>query len=192
MTYCTLADVREYLGISDDHTSDDALISQCILAAKQAVDRYTNRVFDASANSTLMYDGNSDLIRGRTLMLGRYTLASEPTEVLIAETDVTSYVSVANDAPFDMLYIQSSSPKTWSSYDEDPWASISITGKWGYSTTPPDDVVQAAIIWSAWLYQIKDLNPSGVLSQLSGEQQTRASEIPDRAAMMLYPYAVMW
>jgi hypothetical protein len=33
---------------------------------------------------------------------------------------------------------------------------VSVVGPWGYSTTPPDDIVQAAVRWTAWLYRQRD------------------------------------
>ena len=46
MSYTTLAQVKQYLGITG--TSEDALLARLIDAASAAIDRYTGRRFTAS------------------------------------------------------------------------------------------------------------------------------------------------
>lgn len=191
MAYCTLDDVKEYLSITE--TTDDALIEQSILAAKAAIDRYCGTIFDVSTDSTQHYDCRSSLISGRSLHLGREILAAAPTTVEVGGVDVTDAVKVYGTAPYWQLVLSGVSGYSWrDSSDEDPEDAIAITGKWGYSTTPPDDVKQAAIIWSAHLYQIKDAAPDGSIALSTREQQQRVVAIPENVQALLNPYRRKW
>jgi hypothetical protein len=53
MAYITTAQLKTYMGI--DSSSDDALLAACIDRAQSVINSYTNRVFEASADSTRYY-----------------------------------------------------------------------------------------------------------------------------------------
>lgn len=191
MAYCTSSDIKAYLGITE--TADDALIEQSILAAKKAIDQYCNTSFDVATDTTRYYDSTSDLISGRSLHLNRHTLASPPTTVVVGGVDVTTAVKTYGNAPYWELVLSGTSGYSWrDAGDGDPEDAIAITGKWGYSTTPPEDVKQAAIIWSAHFYQIKDAAPDGTLALSTQEQQQRISAIPSNVVTLLASYRSAW
>jgi hypothetical protein len=120
-------------------------------------------------------------------------LAAAPTTVEVGGVDVTDAVKVYGTAPYWQLVLSGVSGYSWrDSSDEDPEDAIAITGKWGYSTTPPDDVKQAAIIWSAHLYQIKDAAPDGSIALSTREQQQRVVAIPENVQALLNPYRRKW
>jgi hypothetical protein len=63
-----------------------------------------------------------------------------------------------------------------------------VSAKWGYSLTPPDDVVQACIMWATYMYRAKD---SQVMdTQLMPEQgiMTVPQGIPKGVTELLKPY----
>lgn len=192
MAYTTLEDVKAYLGITE--TTDDAIIESSIAAAKLAIDNYCSTSFDVSDDTTRLFDCRSDLIAGRSLHLDRHTLAEAPVSVTIDGVNVTDAVKVYGDAPYHELILSGSSGYSWRGMygSSDPEDAISITGKWGYSTTPPSDVVRAAVIWSSHLYQIKDAAPDGTLSLSTVEEQQRVVAIPVNARELLSPYRRHW
>lgn len=191
MAYCTLDDVKTYLGITE--TTDDALIETCITAAKAAIDNYCSTAFDVDTDTTRCYNNQSHLIEGRGLHLDRYTLATAPTMVKLNGVDVTSSVKTY-EVPIYRLVLSGASGLSWRdcSSDYDPEDAIEITGKWGYSVTPPQPIVQACIIWASHLYQIKDAAPDGTLSLSTVEQQQRVVAIPHNAQALLEPYRRHW
>jgi len=187
MAYCTLADVKAYLGITE--TTDDALIENAIVTAKQAIDHYTHKVFDVTVDTTKYFSSNTDSISGRSLLLGRHLLATAPTKVSVGGLDVTSAIKVYGDAPYWSLILSGASGFSWrDSGDVDPEEAIEILGKWGYSTVAPSDVQGAAVIWASHLYQIKDASPDGTLTMNSQEHQQRIVKIPANVQVLLIPY----
>jgi hypothetical protein len=191
MSYCTLEDIKLYLGITED--SDDALIEQSILAAKTAIDSYCSTVFDVSDDSTKYFSSHDDGIFGAYLHLGRNRLAASPASVVIAGTDVTSdIIPIPNERPVTQLYLMSTSSKSWRDSGDDPAISIAINGKWGYSTTAPPDIKQAAIIWASFLYQQKDAFIDGTVASSSEERRTVIPGVPRGALHLLAPYKRGW
>ena len=51
MAYASLVDLTTYLGI-DESTADDGLLSQLLARAQAAIDTYTRRTFEATADVT--------------------------------------------------------------------------------------------------------------------------------------------
>lgn len=187
MAYCTLADIKSYLSISE--TTDDALIEQAILAAKNAIDNSCRGIaFDVTVDSTRYFSSDSNLICGRALHLGREMLAAPATTVTVGGTDVTSAVKVYGMPPYWQLVLSGTSGYSW--YDHgtlDPEDAISITGKWGYSSTPPAAVKQAAIIWAAHFYQIKDAAPDGNIALNTLGTQQPVQSMPSNVVTLLTP-----
>jgi hypothetical protein len=191
MSYCDIDEVKRYLGITED--SDDALIEQSILAAKTAIDAYCGLAFDVSDDSTKYFSSRDDGIWGAYLHLGRNRLAATPTSVSIAGTDVTSdIIPMPNERPITQLYLMSNAPQTWRDSGDDPAISISITGKWGYSTVAPTDIKQAAVIWAAFLYQQKDAFIDGTVASSSDERRTVIPGVPRGAIHLVAPYKRGW
>jgi hypothetical protein len=191
MSYCDIDDVKRYLGITED--SDDALIEQSVLAAKAAIDAYCSTVFDVSTDTTKYFSSRDDGIWGAYLHLGRNRLASSPASVVIAGTDVTDdIIPMPNERPITQLYLMSNAPQTWRDSGDDPAISISITGKWGYSTTAPTDIKQAAIIWASFLYQQKDAFIDGTVASSSEERRNVIPGVPRGALHLLAPYKRGW
>jgi hypothetical protein len=191
MSYCDIEDIKRYLGITED--SDDALIEQSILAAKTAIDAYCDTVFDTTEDIPRYFSSRDDGIWGAYLHLGRNRLAATPTSVSIAGTDVTSdIIPMPNERPITQLYLMSNAPQTWRDSGDDPAISISITGKWGYSTTAPTDIKQAAVIWASFLYQQKDAFIDGTVASSSEERRNVIPGVPRGAIHLLAPYKRGW
>lgn len=159
MAYCTAAQVKTYLG-GTWGSGDDTLLGDLIDRAQAMIEAETNRVFEASADSTRNFDVSVD-VAGDWLYFDE-DLATTPTtvtnnadgganaETLTAGTHYVLYPR--NETPYHSMKLLSSGNKSWT-YTDDPELGITIEGKWAYSTTAPDDIVQACIQLAAWLYR---------------------------------------
>jgi hypothetical protein len=156
-TYPTLQDVRAYIGTVA--ATDDGLI-QALMSAAQALiegphgaDRRflvandTTRTFDAlrdtSADRRTLYL-DEDLCQitsitngdGTTISASAYTLGP-----------------VRNRAPWWEVTIKTNTSGTVWTWLTAPEDAISITGRWGYSVTPPEDIQQTYRALVAYLYR---------------------------------------
>ena len=155
MTYCSTGDVKAYLGIAE--ATDDTLITALVTRAQAAVNRFCNRVFEATADSTRTFDASGPHIIGPTLYLDRdlcaITSITNGDGTTIAST---KYVTLPrNDTPYYGIKLKTNSGVLWT-YVDDWEGAISITGKWAYSLTAPADIVQATVRLAAFYYRQKD------------------------------------
>lgn len=174
MAYCTVQDVKNYLDISE--SGDDSLISDCIDAAQAAIDAYTHRTFEASADSTRYFDAVGEHVMGRTLYLDSdicsITTVTNGDGIVISSTERTT--KPKNITPYYAIRILASSGKIWT-YTDDYEDAITILGRWAYSTTAPAQIQHACKRWAAYIYRQKDAQmydvtaiEAGVLVQPQG------------------------
>ena len=153
MSYCTLAQVKAYKTIETD--TDDELLTALIARATARIDRHCHRTF-AAALGTHYLDAVAD-VEGRTLYLDDDFLTVEEVEngdgtILIS----TDYVLLPpNLTPKYAVKLLASSGKAWT-FVTDPEQAIRVQGSIGYSATPPEDIVQAAVRLSRWYYDQRD------------------------------------
>jgi hypothetical protein len=203
MALCSLSDVKTYLGISQ--SGDDALLQNCIDTARRAIISYCGgRIFDAGpvgeeepAVETRYFNSGTVQISGRSLLIDYHELAAAPTAVLLDGTiDLTPHVKVYGNPPYSELILRGDCGYSWrGGGDVDAEDAIEITGLWGYSLSPPTDVKQAAVIWAAHLYQLKDAAPDGTMSALgsgSDDLHSFVRNIPSNVVLLLRPYGVKW
>ncbi|MFH1604958.1 MAG: head-tail connector protein [Pseudomonadota bacterium] len=186
MAYTTSALVKTYLGISG--SGDDTLLGTLVTRAQAAIDRYCGRTFEASTNTDRYFDPVRDS-DGRTLRLDRDLCSiNSITNGDSATVTATQYVTEPrNDTPYYAIRLLASSG-TWWTYVDDPENAITISGKWAYSTTAPDDIVQAATRLAAWSYKMKD---SQVFDQTATTELgvlTLRQRMPTDVADLLAPY----
>ena len=186
MAYVTAALVRAYLGTTS--TGDDTLIAALCTRAQAAIDRYCNRTFEAAADSTRYFDAIGPHIDGPTLYLDRdlcaITTVTNGDGVAVGSTQ---YVTLPrNDTPYHGLRIKTSAGKVWT-YSTDWEKAIAITGKWAYSATAPDDIVQAAVRLAAFYYRQKDAALQDVTAIEAGVV-VQPVAIPMDVQALLRPY----
>jgi hypothetical protein len=199
--YATLTEIKAMLpesGLASSTDYDDMLNSLSI-AASRLIDREVGRgdgyFYPSTADYTRYYDGSGE------------------TSLWIDETVSITTVKVAEDGG-----ISSSDYTTWSSTDFIAWPynysqigmpimrldvdrlngskmywnayrkSVSITGVFGYSITPPADIVQACIIQVVrWFMRAKQaFQDAGAAPELGQLFYTRKLD-PD-VALILEPY----
>jgi hypothetical protein len=162
MSYTTVAAVKTYLGITA--ATDDALLGTLLVGAQAWLDGKTARVFEAAADATRYIDyANVD---GLTLRLPwdlcQITSVSNAGVAVLA----ASYVTVPRYAtPWYALKLKASSGLAWQ-YLVDPEDAVSITGRYAYSVSAPDDIAQAALRLTSFLYRQKDAQVFDVTAQL--------------------------
>jgi hypothetical protein len=189
VAYVSTANVKVYLGISE--TTDDTLLATLIGAAQAAIDSYCRQTFEASADSTRTFDPTCvyGYVRGRTLFLD-YPLCAITT-VTNGDTNVISssnYVTEPrNVAPWYALTLKASATTIWT-WTTTPENSISILGKWAYSTSAPADVVQATTRLAAFLYYQRDngLDLDRIIQTAGGV--ALPPDLPRDVTKLLAPY----
>jgi hypothetical protein len=191
MTYCTVADVKEYLDVQA--TDDDALLGDLIDRAQKAIDSHTRRTFeDPGADDTREYTVGIDT-DGLNLYFDEdiYSIttvvsdADNASPTTIASSD---YVTIPrNTTPYYGIKILSSSNETWD-YTDDPENGIEITGRWAYSSEAPDDIVQACARWAAYMYRQRDSQVFDVTAIPDAGVIQIPKGIPADVKMLLEPY----
>jgi hypothetical protein len=152
--YCTLSDVKTYIGT--DKVTDDAQLSLLIERARSRIDSYCQRTF-TGVTDTRYYHAVHDVRDQRTLILDSDLLAV--TNITNGDGQVLSvsdYLLLPlNAPPYYGIMLRRSSGKVWT-YVNDPEAAITVEGTWGFSNTPPEDIVHAAVRLVAWYYHQAD------------------------------------
>lgn len=152
-------------------SGDDSLLSLCIDRAQSAIESYTNRVFEASSDTTRNYTPiidrigsgmgfNGDLIDDYTIDT-QYDLISI-TSITNGDTTNIPTANVItmplNFTPAWAVRIKQASGYFWT-YTGSPEASVSIVGRWGYSLTAPANIQQACLRLASQMYRQRDGSP---------------------------------
>ena len=156
MSYATIAQVKLELGLTN--TGDDDLIGNKINEATIAIETYTGRQFQVQVNSIRYFDSWAD-VEGYTLYLDHDLCEINS----ITNGDGTTVTSAQyatqprNDTPYYAIKLKGSYSLSWEDDDNgDSEDAIAISGKWGYSQVPPDDIEQACIRLASYYYRQKD------------------------------------
>lgn len=187
MTYCSVSDVKTYLGIEDDE--DDLLIGALIDRAQAAIDAYKGRSYESPSDTTLYFDAVAD-VDGSVLLFGAHVAATISAIKNGDGTTVSSgqYVTLPrNHGPFFGVKLLASSGVAWT-YEDDPEGAIEITGRWGASVTPDANIVQATIRLTAYLYKQRDMINQGTDSERVADGVViRPGKIPADVLALLGP-----
>ena len=153
--YASPADLKTYLGISG--TTDDVLLGDLLERASKYIEGECQRRFVAETE-TRYYELDAIDRDGLTLMLDQdlYSITTltngDTASTAILPTDY--FLLPRNGGPpYYGIRLKTSVDTDWE-LDEDEW--IEVTGKWGWSLTPPADIVQATIRLAAYYYHQKD------------------------------------
>ena len=166
MAYLTVAEAKAFIG-GISASSDDALLSDLIDAAETFIETYTDRAFKVAADSTRTFDANEDT-DGRMLWLDDdlcaiTTVTTNADGTGTALTEDTDFVTVPkNETPYYALKMLGSTTNYWT-YTDDPELGITIAGKWGWSTTPPNDIINACKDIVKNIYRSRDANAETVV-----------------------------
>lgn len=184
--YVSLADVRSYLAASE--TGDDALLTMLITNAQAIIDKVTARTFEVNADTTRYFDAVAD-VRGGVLYFD--TDICSITSISNAGSSVasTQYVTMPrNVTPYYGIRLKDDATHTWKSTSTASEDAISVTGKWGYSTTPPSDIAQACLRLTAYLYRQRENANDLDRAVVVGNATVLPTRLPQDVAEILLPY----
>jgi hypothetical protein len=157
-TYATSAELKTYLGITG--SGDDDLLTNLLARSQKAIEVYCGRVFDCDADTTHYFavgedtDGNNLWFDGDLCQITTVTTDADGTPISLT-ANVDYVTQPRNSTPYYGLKLLESSANYWD-YTSDPEMGISITGRWAYSITPPQDIIHANIRLAAYYYRQKD------------------------------------
>ena len=190
MAYLDAAILKEYGGVSG--AADDALITALITRAQKYIESYTGRTFEASTNTTRRFTVGEDT-DGRMLYFDS-DLCSINAIVTNADGDSPTTLTTSeyvthprNITPYYAIELLPSGNKSWE-YTDDPQMGITVSGKWAYSTSAPDDIKHACVRLVNYFYHQKD---SGVydITALPAEGALIVPQgIPKDVALILRTY----
>jgi hypothetical protein len=192
MAYCSVADVKNYLGISE--AGDDALISDLIAEAQKAIDTFTSRTFEASSDSTRYFDVSED-VEAEMLYFDSDLCAVTTTKTNAdasgggtSLTKDTHFIAQPRNAtPWFAFKMLGSSDYDWD-YTDDPELGIEITGRWAYSTSAPDDIAHACKRLAAYYYRQKDAQVFDTTAMPDAGVLIIPQGIPADVKIILTPY----
>ena len=144
--YATLAQVRQYANYRVDDTDDDTEIGDLITRVSRRFDTITGRTFAPDADST-KYFRYEDHVKGYDLWLG------DEDDQLLSVTTLTNadgntiasseyFLLPRNGSRYHTVRLKEASTYSW---EDDTDGYISIAGRWGWSSTVPDDLRLACI-----------------------------------------------
>lgn len=185
MAYATLAQLKPKLKIPMENTDYDDTVQLALDEATRLINDATHRRFDVSTEETRYIDCDADHVIGPLLSLpwdchyissvvngdGRVIAITEfvPKPRLYTIGGSTMYVPSTPDAwPFYELKLKFSTGLVWT-YTTSWESAIAITGKWGFSETPPEPIVGATLDLADHLYHLPDtagqviVSPDGVM-----------------------------
>lgn len=157
MTYTSLAAVKAWLNIGSVNLDDDAQITAAVGYAQAIIDAHCRRTFEAAADTTRTFDALGEHIDGSTLYLDadlvqiNAILNGDGTAITAGQYTLLP----VNRTPAFAIRLKDSAGIAWT-YTTDWEKAISITGRWAYSLTAPQDIGYAATRLAAYLYKQRD------------------------------------
>ena len=189
MAYIDVKSVRQYLDI--EGAGDDPLIGDLIDAAQKTIDKYCRRSFEATADSTHYFDYSDEYIDPddpSMLWLNHdlcaITTVTNGDSVVVASGERTTIPR--NGTPYYGIRLLSDSGVTWT-YSDEWMGAISIIGRWAYSESAPDDIVQACRRLASFYYRQRDQQMMDVTAIEAGVVLAPVG-IPADVRRILNPY----
>lgn len=169
--YATLAEVRAYGSFKSEDLGNDDLLEDLITRISRLMDKLTGRTFAPDADATFYL--SIDAVEGRDLFLGEldYPLLSISSLKNGDGTTIasTEYLLLPRGAPrFHTIRLKEMSDVDWEdSANGDGF--IEITGKWGWSTTVPEEIRLATIEAVAFIFKQRKTIEESERAQVSGD-----------------------
>lgn len=191
--YCTLADVKAALRITD--TIDDALIENSINAASRMIDQYCNRYFYSSPAGEVRYFQAND---GFTCWIDDVQsvtdLKTSSTDPLIFDTiwQTGDYQLQPNNSKANGAYSPYTMIQATDNYLFPVWADIAlvqVTGQFGWASIP-DPIKFATIIQASRLFKRLE-SPLGVAGVSDMGIMRVGSNIDGDVAQLCNPFRLL-
>ena len=174
--YITLSELKDWGEF--DNSNDDDVLGMVISGACKAIDNYCGRTFTYDVATQRSFSRRGvvrDPIVGRTLFFDK-DLASEA--LVISDDPTVEYLPLNGPPYYGMILTDGS----WT------YPTVTISGYWAYSETPPDDIKVACLKLADWMFEQKNTN-EGVGVMITPEGQVLLpSGLPDFIVTILNPY----
>ena len=185
MAYSTVALLKSYLGISG--SGDDTLLGLLLDRATIAIESHTGWVFEA-ATATRYFD--SEAVEGYVLwvggdLVGVITLTNGDDDGTVIVPADYRLLPRNEGPPYYGIQMLVDTTTTWE-FDVD--GEVSVLGAWGYSASPPDDIVDACVRWAAFKYRQKDAQVFDVIAVPDAGIITIPQGIPADVKLILDKY----
>lgn len=185
MAYTTTALVKSSLGIPTATTSEDTAIAAAIDAAEALINNYTGRTFETVTESRTFIPRTASILDIDDLAtLSGLTIKTDEDQNGSFENTLvqgTDFVMVGNTNPYRKV-TQINQGWPLSIYGR---PTVQVTGTWGFASTVPDNIKQAALLMSCRLFQRK-ASPlgfqAGAISEFGPVRISRQD--PDVAALL--------
>ncbi len=184
MALLTVSDLKAHLGITS--SADDALLGAYVSSAQKVIENKTRRIFEPVTQTR--YFGPDRLLDSARLRVGDVLSVSAVVDGIgITRTSGQYRLEPLGAEPFAFIRaLNNGMGGTWL-FDVD--ALVAITGSWGFSATPPADIVQACKQLSAWLYRQRNTNEDLDRPIISGDGVVLApAGLPKSVMELIAPY----
>lgn len=189
--YASLAEVRQYGVFKSSETVDNEMLEDLITRVSAMIDSLTGRTFAPSTDTTCYLPFSA--VDGRDLFLGElnHSLLSVTTLKNGDGTTIagTEYLLLPRGAArFHTIRLKEVSSVDWED-DDDGDGFIEITGKWGYSTTVPEDIKLATIEAVVYVYRQRVSIETAERAQVGGDGIIlMPSMLPKRTLTVIQQY----
>ena len=191
--YCTLADVKAALRITD--TIDDALIENSVNAASRMIDQYCNRYFySTSANEVRYFQANDGFMCWIDDAQSISEIKTSSTDPLIFDTTWESgdYQLLPANRWANGAYYPINAITATDNYLFPVWADIAlvkVTGQFGWASVP-DSIKFATIIQASRLFKRLE-SPLGVAGVSDLGIMRVGSSIDGDVAQLINPFRLL-
>lgn len=186
MAYASVTQLKSWL--DEDTGADDALLSDLIDRAQSWIETTTQRQFEVQSDTTRTFDAVDDVNEATQTLYLDGDLCQITSITNGDSTAVTAYVTMPRrEKPYYAIRLKDSADP-WT-YATDPEDAISIVGRWGYSVTPPDVIIQATLRLAAWMYKQRDTGLDSDRPQVTAQGvMSFPAAMPKDVMQMLQPY----
>jgi hypothetical protein len=172
--YCTLAQLKGRLGITDD--TDDAELENVIEGVSRFIDNDRRRVFYTTTEARYWTPKHSDRLWIDDAVSVSSVEVAISTSLSYVTWDSGDYLTEPfNDTPILKLSVHPSSSRY---FVPRLLKSAKITAEWGYASATPNEIQQACILLAQYVWLRKDA-PFGVAGMaMLGEVQANPDMMP--------------
>lgn len=206
MAYATLNELKARLRIPLQNAEQDDWLATLLDAASVIIEQLAGgRRFAVDTNETRLIDCSAEHIMGGRILRLPYEMhaisaivngdgvAISATEFvtlprlasIVDGTVIAPTSTILTARPFYEIHLKVNSNKVWT-YTDDWEGAISLTGKFGYSGTPPSPIVLAALDLATHFYKTPEnigktiVSPDGML--------LTPSAVPDHVVGLVRPF----
>lgn len=193
MAYPTLANLNDFLGLADATLQADTPADWMVDATIDMVERWTGRTFVVGSDTELSFPVESPYVskdRRRLLFfrdVATVTTVTNGDSTVVSSSDYR-LLGTYGSLPYYGIELKKSYAYRWM-YGSS-FAEPTITGKWGYSVSCPEDLFDLMLRIMAWMYRSRQTGQSSSVSVGSrkGNLVLPASDIPKDLLQRLKVY----